>query len=206
MRVSTLPVNGGEKAVVRILDHDTAPEDLGELGMAAADLRRIRRLLSSHEGVILAAGPTGSGKSTTLFAALSELDREHQNVVTLEDPEQAVLVQYMGQFDNEYQFECERRFPGRFASVVLVDAQNPGATDELERLAQQGARGVRLQPNTRSPGSDPLAIWRKVFPSSLDSCGVSTAVGSSRINVSAPRYSSFKISTRCCSPTESCQM
>jgi len=86
LRVSTLPVNGGEKAVVRLLDHDAAPKSLEALGMAASDLRAIRRLMASHEGVILAAGPTGSGKSTSLFAALSEIDRDARNVVTLEDP------------------------------------------------------------------------------------------------------------------------
>jgi type IV pilus assembly protein PilB len=86
LRVSTLPVNGGEKAVARILDADAAPRSLDALGLASRDLLRIRRLLAGHEGVLLAAGPTGSGKSTTLFAALSEVDRETQNVVTLEDP------------------------------------------------------------------------------------------------------------------------
>jgi type IV pilus assembly protein PilB len=86
LRVSTLPVNGGEKAVVRLLDHDAAPKSLDALGMAASDLRAIRRLMASHEGVVLAAGPTGSGKSTSLFAALSEIDRDTRNVVTLEDP------------------------------------------------------------------------------------------------------------------------
>ena len=75
--------------------------------------------------------------------------------------EHAVLVQYMGQFNNAYQFECMRRFPGRFAAVVLVDANRPDALQELERLATQGATGVRLRPDTRSPGDDPLAIWRK---------------------------------------------
>ncbi|GMV06048.1 MAG: pilus biosynthesis protein TapB [Gemmatimonadota bacterium] len=86
LRVSTLPVNGGEKAVVRILDPDAAPRGMDTLGLAAADLAALRRILASREGVILAVGPTGSGKSTTLFAALSEVDRERQNVVTLEDP------------------------------------------------------------------------------------------------------------------------
>jgi type IV pilus assembly protein PilB len=86
MRVSTLPVNGGEKAVVRILDAEGAPASFDALGFSATDLARIRRMLTAREGVVLAAGPTGSGKSTTLFAALSELDRERQNVVTLEDP------------------------------------------------------------------------------------------------------------------------
>lgn len=86
LRVSTLPVNGGEKAVVRILDPNAAPRGMDTLGLAAADLAAVRRILASREGVVLAVGPTGSGKSTTLFAALSEVDRERQNVVTLEDP------------------------------------------------------------------------------------------------------------------------
>ncbi len=85
-RVSTLPVNGGEKAVVRILDPDAAPRSLDGLGLGARDLATFRRLLARREGVILVAGPTGSGKSTTIFAALSELDREVLNLVTLEDP------------------------------------------------------------------------------------------------------------------------
>jgi L-fuconolactonase len=66
----------------------------------------------------------------------------------------------MGQFDNEYQFECVRRYPGRFANVVMVDTERPDPTQQLERLAQRGASGVRLRPTTRSPGDDPLAIWR----------------------------------------------
>jgi type IV pilus assembly protein PilB len=86
LRVSTLPVDGGEKAVVRILDASAAPSDLGALGMSVDALARLRSLLRRGEGVVLSAGPTGSGKSTTLFAALSELDRDSQNVVTLEDP------------------------------------------------------------------------------------------------------------------------
>jgi type IV pilus assembly protein PilB len=86
LRVSTLPVNGGEKAVVRILDADNAPTSLDGLGMRSADLSLLRRLVTRGEGVILSAGPTGSGKSTTLFAAMSELDRDTMNVVTLEDP------------------------------------------------------------------------------------------------------------------------
>jgi len=91
LRVSTLPVNGGEKAVVRVLDGESAPRSLSGLGMAGPDLIALRRLVSKGEGVVLAAGPTGSGKSTTLFAALSEVDREIHNVVTLEDPVEYAL-------------------------------------------------------------------------------------------------------------------
>ena len=86
IRVSTLPVEGGEKAVLRILDPRAAPTDLGELGFSPEDLLRIRRLLRGGQGVVLSTGPTGSGKSSTLFGALGELDRGQLNVVTLEDP------------------------------------------------------------------------------------------------------------------------
>jgi L-fuconolactonase len=75
--------------------------------------------------------------------------------------EKAVLVQIMGQYDNSYQFECEARYPGRFVSVVLVDPSRPDAPRQLQRLAEQGAKGARLRADTRSPGDDPLALWRK---------------------------------------------
>lgn len=117
LRVNTLPVSDGEKAVVRILDGAGAPRDLGALGMAAADLGRLRALVERGEGVVLAAGPTGSGKSTTLFAALSEIDRERQNVVTVEDP-------------------VEYRLPG--ASQVHVDRRaGLDFTDALRALLRQ---------------------------------------------------------------------
>lgn len=111
LRVSTLPVNGGEKAVVRILDPESAPRSLGDLGMGADDLAQVRALLERGEGVVLAAGPTGSGKSTTLFAALSELDRESRNVVTVEDP-----VEY--RLPGVSQVQVERRAGLGFAEAL----------------------------------------------------------------------------------------
>lgn len=72
----------------------------------------------------------------------------------------AVLIQMQGQTNNDYQFDCVRRFPGRFAPVVIVDAARPDAPDALARLVEEGASGVRLGATTRSPGDDPLAIWR----------------------------------------------
>ncbi len=89
---------------------------------------------------------------------------------------QTLLVQIKGQFDNDYQFECERRYPGRFASIVAVDATDSAALDQLTALAMRGAKGVRLAPDTRSPGEDPLAIWRKAAALGLPvSCGGSAA-------------------------------
>lgn len=74
--------------------------------------------------------------------------------------DQALLVQMQGEFDNGYQEDCVRRYPDRFASIVLVDAGREGAVVELTRLAERGAAGVRLAAGTRSPGEDPFAIWR----------------------------------------------
>ena len=119
LRVSTLPVNGGEKAVVRILDSDAAPRSLGGLGMAQEDLVALRRMVGRGEGVVLAAGPTGSGKSTTLFAALSELDRDARNVVTLEDP-----VEY--RLPGASQIQVDRRAGLGFAEALrAVLRQDP---------------------------------------------------------------------------------
>src|SRR4051812_37532061 len=75
--------------------------------------------------------------------------------------ELAALIQINGQSDNSYQSECVRRYPDRLRSVVIVDVASPNAPAELERLAAEGATGVRLPARTRSPGDDPLAIWRK---------------------------------------------
>ncbi len=73
----------------------------------------------------------------------------------------ACLVQIKGQYDNGYQADVVRRYPGRFVSVVHLDAARPDAEAELERLAAEGARGLRLLPGDRSPGRDPLAIWKR---------------------------------------------
>jgi L-fuconolactonase len=74
--------------------------------------------------------------------------------------EHAILIQIKGQTNNSYQQECMRRYPGRFASVVLVDAESPSGVEDLRRLAEEGAVGVRLTATTRSPGPDPLLIWK----------------------------------------------
>lgn len=86
LRVSTLPSLDGEKVVLRILATENAGRELEELGFEPSTLRRFRALLGRGHGVILVTGPTGSGKTTTLYGALAGLDRERRNVLTLEDP------------------------------------------------------------------------------------------------------------------------
>jgi L-fuconolactonase len=75
--------------------------------------------------------------------------------------EKATLVQVGGEFDNRYLLDCVRRFPSRFCALVGVDTDEADAPELLERWVAEGAVGVRLGPAVRSPGSDPLAIWRK---------------------------------------------
>jgi L-fuconolactonase len=88
----------------------------------------------------------------------------------------AVLIQMNGQTNNAYQTACVRRYPGRFAPVVIVDTDRPDAIATLGRLADDGASGVRLGPTTRSPGEDPLAIWRATARLGLAvSCGGNAA-------------------------------
>jgi L-fuconolactonase len=72
----------------------------------------------------------------------------------------AILIQMLGQTDNTYQQECLSRYPGRFASVVIIDHTLPTAQRMLSDLAEEGAGGIRLRATMRSPGDDPLAIWR----------------------------------------------
>lgn len=72
----------------------------------------------------------------------------------------AVLTQMIGQVDNAYQAACVQAHPGRFASVVWIDAAAADAADVIARLADEGAAGVRLRPGARSPGADPLLVWR----------------------------------------------
>ncbi len=86
LRISTLPVSHGEKIVVRVLDGSAGLRTLEVIGFADADLARIRSLLDQREGLILVTGPTGSGKTTTLYAALREIQQRGVNVVTVEDP------------------------------------------------------------------------------------------------------------------------
>lgn len=85
-RVSTLPTYFGEKVVIRILDPDHGLKTLDSIGISPRNIQMIRNALKKPYGLILVTGPTGSGKSTTIYSMLNELDREKQNVVSLEDP------------------------------------------------------------------------------------------------------------------------
>lgn len=85
-RVSILPTNHGEKVVMRILDNERGITSLEDTGISPHNLEAIRRMMNEPFGIILISGPTGSGKSTTLYTMLKEMDRDTKNVLSLEDP------------------------------------------------------------------------------------------------------------------------
>jgi len=86
VRVSTVPTGASERVVLRLLDKDSARLDLAVLGMADDTLEAVDALVQRPHGIVLVTGPTGSGKTTTLYASLSRLDRAHHNIMTVEDP------------------------------------------------------------------------------------------------------------------------
>jgi len=86
VRVSTMPSSYGERVVMRLLDKNNARLNLSDLGMARANEEQFASLLRKPHGIILVTGPTGSGKSTTLYAGLSDINSKDRNILTVEDP------------------------------------------------------------------------------------------------------------------------
>ncbi len=117
-RVSTFPTEYGEKVVMRILDRSDTTATLETVGFSAEQLVEVRKMLQVPYGIILIAGPTGSGKSTTLFAMLSETDRETANVVSLEDP---VEYEIPGVAQSQVRPEIGYTFANGLRSILRQD-------------------------------------------------------------------------------------
>lgn len=91
VRVSSIPTVHGEKVVMRLANKEGLARDKRSLGLRENELKIFERMLGTPHGLILVTGPTGSGKSTTLYTALNELNQDHVNIVTIEDPVEAIL-------------------------------------------------------------------------------------------------------------------
>src|SRR5213596_2746229 len=118
LRVSTLPASLGEKVVIRILDSRATVKSLDSLGLNTSEIEGIKRLLENHEGIILVTGPTGSGKTTTLYSCINLIKSEGVNIVTVEDP---VEYRMQGIVQVQVQEKAGLTFASALRSILRQD-------------------------------------------------------------------------------------
>jgi type II secretory ATPase GspE/PulE/Tfp pilus assembly ATPase PilB-like protein/CheY-like chemotaxis protein len=118
LRVSTLPAQLGEKVVIRILDSRATVKSLDSLGLNPGEADAIKRLLENHEGIMLVTGPTGSGKTTTLYSCINQIKSEGVNIVTVEDP---VEYRMQGIVQVQVQEKAGLTFAAALRSILRQD-------------------------------------------------------------------------------------
>ena len=163
LRVSTLPTIHGEKIVIRILDRNKTERSLIDLGFEEDDLLLYKKMISKRSGMILITGPTGSGKTTTLYATLKELNHKENNIITLEDP-----VEYQIPGINQVQINLKSglTFPKLLRSVLRQDPDiilvGEIRDSETARIAIQAALTGHLVLSTLHTKDAPAAAKRLI--------------------------------------------
>jgi type IV pilus assembly protein PilB len=161
LRVSTMPGKHGEKVVIRVIDNDKASVNLEKLGFGYETLKQWRKLIALPNGILLVTGPTGSGKSTTLYACLQELNADDTNICTVEDP-----VEYALNGINQFQVNDKAGFgfPTALRSLLRQDPDIMMVGEirdgETARLATQAALTGHLVLSTLHTNDAPGAITR----------------------------------------------
>jgi type IV pilus assembly protein PilB len=163
LRLSVIPTNHGQSAVMRILDRDNIKVGLQDLGFGDEDWARFKQLIKRPNGILLVTGPTGSGKTTTLYAALNELNRPDVKIITAEDP-----VEYY--LPGVNQCEVKAKIGMTFARIIrAMLRQNPnillvGEIRDLEtaETAIQASLTGHLVFSTLHTNDAPSAITRLV--------------------------------------------
>jgi general secretion pathway protein E len=161
IRVSTMPTVFGEKAVLRIFDPDILLKSIAELGFSESELPRFTPFLEHREGIILVTGPTGSGKTTTLYSVLKHLSGPEVNIVTIEDPVELV-------YDDFNQVQIRTEIDVTFANTIrTVLRQDPDIImvgeirdTETAEMAIQAALTGHLVFSTLHTNDAPSAITR----------------------------------------------
>jgi len=163
LRVATLPTVWGEKVVARILDNSNTRLDLSDLGFSDLNSRRFRTSYSKPYGMILVTGPTGSGKSTTLYATLNVLNRPEVNVITVEDP-----VEYRLPGINQVQTHAKAglTFASALRSILRSDPDivliGEIRDHETAQIAVEAALTGHLVLSTLHTNDAPSAVTRLV--------------------------------------------
>ena len=197
LRVATLPTVWGEKVVMRILDNSTARLDLGDLGFSDSNFERFAKSFTKPYGMILVTGPTGSGKSTTLYATLNIVSKPEINVITVEDP-----VEYRLPGINQVQVNPKAglTFAGALRSILRSDPDvvllGEIRDHETAQIAIEAALTGHLVLSTLHTNDAPSAVTR------LTEMGIEPfLVGSATDCVLAQRLAR-RLCTKCKEPYE----
>jgi general secretion pathway protein E len=163
VRLSTVPVSHGERIVMRLLPRTTEMLDLARLGYSPQQLQVWEKLIARPNGIVLVTGPTGSGKTTTLYAALSRINRAERNIITIDDP---VEIQLPGVGQIEVNPKIGLTFAGALRSVLRQDPNVilVGEIRDLEtaEIAIQASLTGHLVFSTLHTNDAPSAVTRLV--------------------------------------------
>jgi len=192
LRVTTLPTQRGEGATIRILDKDNAQRSLDELGMDGSARERFQGSFQQAYGAVLVTGPTGSGKSTTLYAALQEMNQVEKNIITIEDP-----VEY--RLDGISQINVNRKAGLDFATglrsilradpdIVMVGEIRDG---ETARIAIEAALTGHMMLTTLHTNDAPGAITR------LTKMGIESFLTASSVDCVVAQRLARKLCSHC---------
>jgi general secretion pathway protein E len=178
LRIATGPVTFGESVVIRLLDRDAVELDLAKLGFDARTLEQLRTIFARPSGMVLVTGPTGSGKSTTLYAGLSRLNTAERKIITIEDP-----VEYKIEGLNQFQVKPDigldfarvlRAILRHDPDIVMVGEIRDG---ETARIAMQAALTGHLVLSTLHTNDAASAVTRLLDMGVEDYLVASTVTG-----------------------------
>jgi type IV pilus assembly protein PilB len=163
LRVSMLPTNNGQSCVMRILDRSNIQVSIKDLGFAEDDFKRFQQIIKRPNGIFLVTGPTGSGKTTTLYAALNELNRPDRKIITAEDPVEYYLPG-VNQVEVKHQIGLDfariiRAMLRQAPNIILVGEIRDNETAEI---AIQASLTGHLVFSTLHTNDAPSAITRLV--------------------------------------------
>ena len=191
LRVSVLPTNHGQSVVMRILDKDNIKVGIRQLGLSENDFRQFKNLIRRPNGIILVTGPTGSGKTTTLYASLNELNRPDTKIITAEDPVEYYLA-------GINQVEIKHQIGLDFARVIrakLRQAPNVILVGEMRdtETAQMGIQASltgHLVFSTLHTNDAPGAVTRMIdmgVPAYLVASSVIAVLAQRLVRVNCPK-------------------
>src|SRR5712664_2521733 len=205
LRISTIPLQHGEKAVLRVLDASSKSLELEDIGLNPSDLKKVQGLITHHKGMVVVTGPTGSGKTTSLYGILNRIKSPTTNIVTVEDP-----VEYHYPGLNQMQINADigltfakglRSILRQDPDIVLVGEVRDAETAEIACRAALTGHLVFTTLHTNDAPSTITRLLRVVCrdckaPAQPDTA-VATALGLSAVSLAGGTYMAGKGCARC---------